>query len=142
MTLSSAADTHLIPQLRGKTAGRLISAKNTPWDHAIPPVLRPLVRAYLLGYASTVAPRVLTLVLQHLTRRRKGRPATTTANDATATATAKQPPQPPPPFFVSLTHILRSGLDWQRFPAFCAAIVGGSTLLEVCVCKQALHAYS
>ena len=72
MTLSSPADTHLISQLRLGTTNRLIPGKPTPWDHAFPPVLRPLVRAYLLGYASTVAPRLLTLVLQHLTRRRKG----------------------------------------------------------------------
>ncbi|EKD21391.1 integral membrane protein [Drepanopeziza brunnea f. sp. 'multigermtubi' MB_m1] len=33
-------------------------------------------------------------------------------------------------FLSSLLHILRGGLELQRFPTFCAAIVGGSTLLE------------
>ncbi|CCT67295.1 related to integral membrane protein [Fusarium fujikuroi] len=37
----------------------------------IPEILRPLIRAYLLGYASAVAPRLLTLVLQHVAKRKK-----------------------------------------------------------------------
>jgi hypothetical protein len=32
---------------------------------------------------------------------------------------------------MSLEHILRTGLDWRRFPTFCAVLVGGSSLLEV-----------
>jgi hypothetical protein len=89
------------------------------WDDGIPPILRPLVRAYLLGYASSVAPRLLTLLLQHVTRRKQKQ--TTTAHDA----------QNGQPFLSSLQHILQGGLDWQRFPTFCAALVGGTTLLEV-----------
>jgi len=83
---------------------------------AIPPLLRPLFRAYILGYGSAVAPRVLTLVLQHFPRRRHKDSALL---------------QPQRPFWESLQRILRSGLDWQRFPTFCAVLVGGSTLLEV-----------
>uniref|UniRef100_A0A0D2XVK0 Uncharacterized protein n=1 Tax=Fusarium oxysporum (strain Fo5176) TaxID=660025 RepID=A0A0D2XVK0_FUSOF len=37
----------------------------------IPEILRPLIRAYLLGYASAVAPRLLTLVLQHVAKRKR-----------------------------------------------------------------------
>ncbi|CAK7567012.1 MAG: hypothetical protein SEPTF4163_004969 [Sporothrix epigloea] len=33
-------------------------------------------------------------------------------------------------FCASVRHILRSGLELHRFPAFCAALVGGSTLLK------------
>ncbi|OLN92113.1 hypothetical protein CCHL11_01520 [Colletotrichum chlorophyti] len=39
--------------------------------HAIPPILRPLLRAYLLGYASAVAPRILTLLMQYVTKKRR-----------------------------------------------------------------------
>ncbi|KAK3321184.1 hypothetical protein B0T19DRAFT_466448 [Cercophora scortea] len=102
------------------------ASKTARWDDGIPPLLRPLVRAYLLGYASTVAPRLISLLLKHLTRRRHT--TTTEGNDP-------QQPQPPrhnkEPFLAALVRILRGGLAWQRFPTFCAAIVGGSTFLAV-----------
>ncbi|KAI0181937.1 hypothetical protein GGR52DRAFT_61646 [Hypoxylon sp. FL1284] len=90
-------------------------------DNSIPPLLRPLIRAYVLGYASAVAPRLLTLVLQYVTRRRKGRADKGAVIDA----------RPHDSFIASLQRILRGGLDLQRFPTFCAALVGGTTLLEV-----------
>ncbi|KAK0705221.1 integral membrane protein [Lasiosphaeris hirsuta] len=97
------------------------------WHDGIPPILRPLVRAYLLGYVSAVAPRVLTLLLKHIRRRRHisqtgektektGKTGKTAAHES---------------WWESLQHILYTGLDPRRFPAFCALIVGGSTLLEV-----------
>lgn len=150
MTLSELVQPpRLISQLRrraGIISGERISGQGTTTlDHAIPPVLRPLVRAYLLGYASTVAPRLLTLVLQQLTRRRKGRDAAATtstksssSNGSVAKHDQEGPPQQPQtqqpqqPFLVAFKQILSSGLDWQRFPTFCAALAGGSTLLEVC----------
>ena len=76
---------------------------------AVPAALRPLLTAYLFGYASSVTPRLLTLILKHLGE--KGKTAAS--------------------FRASLALILKGGLDWQRFPAFCAALVGGSTLLQV-----------
>ncbi|KAG6002652.1 hypothetical protein E4U21_002912 [Claviceps maximensis] len=89
--------------------------------HSIPPALRPLVRAYLLGYASAVLPRLLTLVLQHLSHRKGKRPDYA----------------PPPPqhrhdktFSASCKHVLKTALHPCRFPTFCAALVGGSTLLQ------------
>ncbi|TPX15196.1 uncharacterized protein E0L32_004754 [Thyridium curvatum] len=85
-------------------------------EQGIPPVLRPLLRAYLLGYASAVAPRLLTLMLQHLTRRRRG---------STGARTRQKSPFP-----ASFKRISRMGLELQRFPTFCAALVGGSTLLQ------------
>ncbi|KAM7220489.1 hypothetical protein V8F06_004078 [Rhypophila decipiens] len=142
MTLSSAGPP-LVPQLRRR--GRIIPGERIPgqrittWDHAIPPVLRPLLRAYLFGYALTVAPRLLTLVFQRLVakRGRKSRDAAATStrtslsNGAAVEHQDQQPPQQHQPFLVALRHILRSGLDWQRFPTFCAALAGGSTLLEI-----------
>ncbi|KAJ3561957.1 hypothetical protein NPX13_g8744 [Xylaria arbuscula] len=92
-------------------------------DKAIPPILRPVVRAYILGYASAVAPRVLTLILQYGVRWRKGRGR---KKDA-------QPEQHS--FAASLRHVLRSGLDPQRFPTFCATLVGGTTLFNVLVLR-------
>lgn len=91
-----------------------MALRSRRWDDGIPPLLRPLVRAYLLGYASAVAPRLLTLLLQqHVSSRR-------TAHDT----------RHGEPFLAALRRILGGGLDWRRFPAFCALLVGGSTLLE------------
>ncbi|KAK8086892.1 integral membrane protein [Apiospora phragmitis] len=90
------------------------------WGRSIPPPLKPLVRAYALGYASVVVPRLFNLVLQQVTTRKsRGGPDNG----------ALQPPRESP--VVSLQRILRAGLDPQRFPAFCATLVGGSTLLEI-----------
>ncbi|KAL2265382.1 hypothetical protein VTJ83DRAFT_6482 [Remersonia thermophila] len=97
------------------------------WDRAIPPVLRPAVRAYLLGYASAVGPRLLTLVLRHLAlARRSGRhtPKPPAGNDG-------KEAQTPSSFADDLRHVLGSALGWQRLPAFCGALVGGATLLEI-----------
>ena len=82
-------------------------------ERSIPPVLRPLVRAYVLGYASSTIPRLLSLLLTHLIRKRKN-------NDK----------KKPNSLLSSAGSILLKGLDPQRFPTFCAALIGGSTLLE------------
>lgn len=87
---------------------------------SLPPALRPLVRAYLLGYASAVAPRLLTLLLQHVSRR-KARSAKCLPADGDDDGS----------FAESALRILRTGLEPQRFPTFCALLVGGSTLLQV-----------
>lgn len=85
---------------------------------SIPPILRPVARAYALGYASAVAPRLLTLILQRLTRRKRRR--LSQGRDADRAS-----------FRSSALHIIRTGFDVQRFPTFCAVLVGGSTLLLV-----------
>ena len=82
-------------------------------EASIPPVLRPLVRAYVLGYASSTVPRLLALLLTHLTRKRKN--GNKKKQDG---------------LLSSAGLILYKGLDFQRFPTFCAALIGGSTLLE------------
>jgi hypothetical protein len=79
----------------------------------VPPALQPVFRAYVLGYASSTGPRLLTLLLTHLSRRRK-----------------KVDEEPDHPFFPALFRILKGGLEFQRFPTFCAALIGGSTLLQ------------
>ncbi|KAH6610215.1 integral membrane [Trichoderma cornu-damae] len=81
--------------------------------------LRPLVRAYLLGYASAVAPRLLTLILQLISKKRRSARRYLSADKDERS------------FKDSALRILRAGLDPRRFPAFCAALVGGSTLLQV-----------
>lgn len=99
-------------------ASDLRAARRKPLKlEPIPEILRPLIRAYILGYASAVAPRLLTLVLQHVARKRRK---------------FISPEQDSGSFVESAKHILRTGLDVQRFPTFCAALVGGSTLLQVC----------
>lgn len=83
------------------------------FEQRIHPLLRPVLQAYVLGYASSTAPRLLTLLLTHLSRRRKNIDE-----------------KPEDHFLLSLIRILKGGLELQRFPTFCAALVGGSTLLE------------
>ena len=83
------------------------------FEPKIPPLLRPVLRAYVLGYASSTAPRLLTLLLTHLSRKRKNIDE-----------------KPDDYFLLSLIRILKGGIELQRFPTFCAALVGGSTLLE------------
>lgn len=87
----------------------------------MPPLFRPLLRAYLLGYAFSVGPRLLALVLHHALKlaRRRHKAADGPAED-----------KPEPQLLESLSKTVRAGLELQRFPTFCAALVGGSTLLE------------
>ncbi|KAF7538772.1 hypothetical protein G7Z17_g12567 [Cylindrodendrum hubeiense] len=82
---------------------------------AAPEILRPLIRAYLLGYATAVGPRLLTLVLQYVAKRRR----------------KQLPPDLDDGSFLrSAKHIVRMGFNLQRFPAFCAVLAGGSTILQ------------
>ncbi|TAQ83982.1 hypothetical protein B7494_g7695 [Chlorociboria aeruginascens] len=97
---------------QGRTAGR-----------SIPPVLRPVLRAYILGYASSTAPRLLTLLLTHLSKRRKNIDE-----------------KPEECFLPSLLRILRGGLELQRFPTFCAALVGDTaTKIIVSTWRQVIR---
>jgi hypothetical protein len=85
-------------------------------EHLVSPPFRPVFRAYILGYASSTGPRLLTLILTHLSRRRKNNNNNNENHDDS--------------FFLALFRILKGGLEFQRFPTFCAALVGGSTLLQ------------
>ncbi|UNI20069.1 hypothetical protein JDV02_006195 [Purpureocillium takamizusanense] len=85
---------------------------------SLPPVLRPLVRAYILGFASSVLPRLLTVILQHLSRAR--------AKNENCLPAEKDHRS----FVDSVLHVLRIGLEPQRFPTFCAVLVGGATVLQ------------
>ncbi|KPM37214.1 hypothetical protein AK830_g9364 [Neonectria ditissima] len=83
---------------------------------ALPEILRPLIRAYFLGYATAVAPRLLTLVLQYAAKRRRNQQLSPDLEDTSFVKSAK--------------HIVRMGFNLQRFPAFCAVLAGGSTILQ------------
>ncbi|KAL3603071.1 hypothetical protein FPOAC2_07388 [Fusarium poae] len=85
---------------------------------SVPEILRPLIRAYLLGYASAVAPRLLTLVLQHVAKRRR-KTATQLSLDLDDSS-----------FFKSVLRIVKTGFNPQRFPTFCAILAGGTTILQ------------
>ncbi|KAB8288172.1 hypothetical protein EYC80_010178 [Monilinia laxa] len=91
-------------------------SRNHTFDKLIPVILRPLFRAYILGYASSAGPRLLTLLLLHLSRHRKNIDPRPEGEDY---------------FWGSLVGVLEGGLELQRFPTFCAALVGGSTLLQI-----------
>lgn len=82
---------------------------------AVPPVLRPALRAFVFGYASAVGPRLITLVLQRYSRKRKRRWSQEFENNTT--------------LLESALHIIHTGFDVQRFPTFCAVLAGGSTIL-------------
>lgn len=86
---------------------------------AVPEILRPLIRAYLLGYASAVAPRLLTLILQHAAKRRRNTAQQLTLDSEEAS------------FVKAAAHVVKTGFNPKRFPAFCAVLAGGSTLLAV-----------
>lgn len=122
--------------LRGAHSSNSIGSRRgaRKWDESVPPVLRPLIRAYILGYASSVGPRIVTLVLQFISarrqqrrRQRRGDPA----SDPDAPQLLSDSPPPQESFASSLRRILVSGFDPRRFPAFCAALIGGATMLEV-----------
>lgn len=81
---------------------------------AVPPSLRPALRAFLLGYASTVGPRLASLLARYV----KSKRAASDTDEKIRIAD-------------SLRAVLASGLGGKRFPAFCALFVGGSTFLEV-----------
>lgn len=98
------------------------------WDRSIPPPLRPIVRAYLLGYGFTVGPRVLTLLMYHASKLVRGSKRRAVNDDDGATQR-----KPESSLGEALIKILRAGLEVNRFATFSAAIVGGSTLLEVCL---------
>ena len=97
--------------------GRNQRLRSRRWDAGVPHLLQPVLRAYLLAYASTVAPKIVSLVVRaavKIYRRRK-------VDDKSRR----------PQFLLSLRRVLIEALHWQRFPAFCATLVGGSTLLQV-----------
>lgn len=87
---------------------------------AMPPALRPVARAYVLGYASAVAPRLLTLAVQHILKLKRN-----------SDNLMPSDPTDEPTFVAGARHILRTGFDPQRFPMFCAVLVAGTSLLHV-----------
>jgi hypothetical protein len=99
-----------------------VSVRGGPHVGSVPPALRPLARAYLFGYASAVAPRLLTVIAQYVTRRRRNSEKLLAVDDRDEVS-----------LLDSILYILKSGFDPQRFPTFCAVLVGGSTLLQVCI---------
>lgn len=76
-------------------------------------LLQPLIKAYFLGYASSTGPRLLTLLVTLVTKKSKdGERKFERA-------------------LFGVYRILRGGFEWQRFPTFCAALIGGTSLLQV-----------
>ncbi|KAF7515082.1 hypothetical protein G7054_g14773 [Neopestalotiopsis clavispora] len=109
------------------------SSTRQRWDKDVPALLRPLVRAYILGYATTVTPRLITLVLRQYVTTKKARKARGTSSGADAASSGSASSSSSlqqPALLTPLLHILRGGLELQRFPTFCALLVGGSSLLE------------
>ncbi|KAI1001210.1 hypothetical protein K3495_g6989 [Podosphaera aphanis] len=78
----------------------------------IPSISKPILKAFIFGYASSVTPRLLSLSIAVLKGKKK-----IIGNEIG--------------YLNSVLSILRGGLELQRFPSFCAALVGGTTLLEI-----------
>lgn len=102
------------------TRSRNAAAARSAASFAVPPALRPVLRAYALGYASAVAPRLLTLAVQHILKLRRNSSNLLPAD-----------PEDEPTLLAGVRHILRSGFDPRRFPTFCAVLVAGTSLLHV-----------
>ncbi|KAL5612145.1 hypothetical protein BROUX41_000311 [Berkeleyomyces rouxiae] len=90
---------------------------------AAPPLLRPLLRAFLLGYISTVGPQIISLLFKTALRARR--------------STAKDEGRKDGPGAVDLQSLVDAvkaaavdGLHLRDFPVFSAVVVGGSSLLE------------
>ncbi|PGH23461.1 hypothetical protein AJ80_02414 [Polytolypa hystricis UAMH7299] len=75
-------------------------------------ILRSILRAYVLAYLTTTGPRLLSFL--RILRRK----------DLNAEEKA-----------LHLLHTLRSGLRWNRFPTFCALLMGGSTILPALIVR-------
>ncbi|KAK4140870.1 uncharacterized protein C8A04DRAFT_39506 [Dichotomopilus funicola] len=90
------------------------------WDAPVPPIFRPLLRAYLIGYASAVGPRFLSLLIQYTLRRQK--------KERETNGNGKKRKDS---FLVALQRVLLRPMETQSFPTFCAALVGGYTFLEL-----------
>lgn len=84
------------------------------------------MRAYLLGYGFTVGPRVVSLLMHHLASLVRGH---SPENATVASIPSRK--KLPLPLLEALTKTLKAGLEVHRFATFCAALVGGSTLLQV-----------
>lgn len=85
-------------------------------ESSIPLLLRPAVRAYVLGYASSTAPRLLTLLVTHIGRRgRKDGDADEKERETLVNSAVK---------------IVRGGVELQRFATFCGLLVGGTTFIQ------------
>ena len=69
-----------------------------------PSLLKPILRAYLFAHASSTGPRLLNLLVNTRSNHSNWRQTLT-----------------------SIHEILLSSLDFNRFPSFCAALVGGYT---------------
>lgn len=83
-------------------------------EQQVLPLLKPLMRAYILGYASSTTPRLLALCLTIIRGKMKQKP-----NQSGIAKSAFQ--------------ILRGGLELQRFPTFCATLVGCYTFFGIII---------
>ncbi|KAJ6788951.1 hypothetical protein PWT90_04188 [Aphanocladium album] len=86
---------------------------------SIPPPLRPVARAYLLGYGAAVVPQILAFFLKHAKRlvRTKNR------SDEERRRQEKS-------FLRNLARILTAGLDPLGLATFCAVLAAGPSLLQ------------
>ncbi|KAK8174332.1 integral membrane protein [Phyllosticta citrichinensis] len=85
-----------------------MAADRHPSPPPPPQLLAPILRAYLLAFGSTAGPRIASLIL----------------------ALLPHSPKHPQNLTIKLWQALKQSAGWNRFPAFCAILVGGSLALE------------
>jgi len=90
--------------------------------HAV--ILHPVVKAYLLGLAYYIFPRLLAILVSIVKRHREAAPG---APAADLEAKAQKDPAI---LKERILRLLRSSVESHRFPAFCGATVAGSWVLE------------
>lgn len=93
-------------------------------------MLQPAARAYLLGCATTIGPRLLGLLLQHLSRLTRNRTRARKQAAGARDTVAPEKHDGELRFWVALRRILGRALSIREFPFFAALMVGGSTWLE------------
>lgn len=84
-------------------------------EQKAPSYLSPVLRAFVLGYASSTLPQLLTIVITFWSKRRKALESGSNYDVVDA-----------------LKRVFSISLEWNRFPAFCAALAGSSAVLAVC----------
>ncbi|KAL1381915.1 hypothetical protein HDK64DRAFT_290238 [Phyllosticta capitalensis] len=77
----------------------------------IVPLLAPIIRAYLLAFASTAGPRIVGLILALLPHKNS--------------QSARQQ------LTIKLWRALKQSAAWNSFPAFCACLVGASLVTQI-----------
>ena len=97
------------------------------WELSTNSTTSSILRAYIFAHLSTTGPSLLTFVLSF---RKKGSTNSEAIQKVSAADLLLAACRLIAPLLLKLYNILVSSLRFDRFPAFCAALVGGYSLLQ------------